>query len=196
MKPYFIFFVFTLILIGCSKKKPSLDEIIKESQPGQPKVSVNLPLLPGRNIELLKTKPYGDRILAYSIELGKRSADFDKRLDGILTLAAARSDWKDVIHLVTATENFQMAAQFNKMHLDSLLGIIHNPPDVFKASYEELLQAHRGLFRNYDTLDSCGQYEKLPDMVESIIRNELLINQALKNFEKVIRAERQKKLPG
>ena len=169
------------LLVGCKKKETETSE-----SPVQP-INFDLPLVHGRNLDSLNHQKYEERILAFSIELGYRSTDFNKRLGLIISAKKPDDDWKALVQSVIQRENYQMAEQANVQYLDSLSQAIAHPNQSHMESHEELIASYQRLINNYAILRNSNQFTSLSALLDSVLSNELAINQSLKNFETQIK---------
>jgi hypothetical protein len=185
-----IFLLF--LLAGCSKKK----EAAKESQAGDSKeapVSLDLPIIRGRNLDSLKSQKYENRLLAFSIELGYRSRDFNQRLSVMVAVTSGQEDWKKTVGKNIISENYKSAEAYNRRYLDSLKKMIASPPEEFRPSFRELTASYERLKNNYAILNDHEKFKTMAAILDTVLGNELAINRTLKNFE--TKMEINKKLP-
>jgi len=177
-----LFCVWLLFSIAsCKKKDVVVDETAVQT------INFDLPLVRGRNLDSLKVQKYDERILAFSIELGYRSTDFNKRLGLIISAKTPNDDWKILVKSIIRRENYQTAERTNRQYLDSLSLMIVRPPTRYVKSHEELTRAFRRLISNYEILKEPDQFKNLPALLDSVLSNELTINESLKNFEQQIK---------
>lgn len=159
------FWFFGWILIGlcfasCAKKEPPV-------------------ILQGRNLDSLRVRPFADRLLAFSIELGRRSRDFDDRFDRIMDRLQNADDWQNRLLLEIQKPEFAVVEKHNLAYLDSLMMLLEGVPD----SLRELMRVQKtGLeaFRdNYEQLHQCALMPAMHGIYDRKYRNDLIIQAAM-----------------
>jgi len=170
-----------LSLVACKKKVTTSNETLIKP------IEFDLPLIHGRNLDSLELQKYDDRILAFSIELGYRSSDFNKRLGLIISARTLDTDWKELIESVIKRENYQMSERNNLQYLDSLAQMIVHPSHIYMQSHHALIESHRRLVDNYVILKNYDQFKSLSAILDTVLANELAINQSLEDFEAQIK---------
>ena len=181
-----------LQVISCSKKKTEAEEV---QQPESATVITNeFPITPGRNLDSLKRQDYMERILAFSIELGHRSNDFNRRF-AMMLRAGSGGDWRGAIKKTLESENYRSAEIYNKAYLDSLNQLISKPAAAYKEHYQSLAASYDRLKNNYALIKNYPTFKSMPAILDTVLSNEFVIKGSLKNFEEYIRAHTNKKLP-
>ncbi len=177
--------VFLLILLcaGCSKKKQDSQASDTSTVP-ELKINYDLPVIRGRSLDSLKSQKYVDRILAFSIELGFRSRDFNQRLGLMLAGTSGREHWNEEVAKNIASENYIRAESYNKTYLDSLRKLLTAPPDEFRQSFLELTASYERLKNNYAVLRDHEKFKTMTAILDTVLTNEFAINRTLKDFER------------
>ena len=146
-----------------------------------------LTILRGRRLDSLASLAYEDRLLAYALELGLRSRDFNQRLGLIISASSDDIEWTELVTQVTGMENYKQAEEYNLRYLDSLAALCHSPTAPLTNSFGELRKAHHGLIDNYATLRNLEEYSEFLDLLSVVLANEQTINQALLEAERTLR---------
>lgn len=192
LKFIFLFGFIMIIGVSCSKKKTESEEA---RQPGQEiEITNEFPVMPGRNLDSLRDQNYPDRILAFSIELGHRSNDFNLRF-AMMLRAGANADWKAAIKKVLESENYKSAEKYNMNYLDSLHALILKPSSEYQEHFSALTNSYNRLRNNYTLIKNYSGFSNTPAILDSVLSNELVIKGSLRNFEEFMRTVINKKLP-
>ncbi|MBL7994104.1 hypothetical protein JNM05_01920 [bacterium] len=195
IKNFKLIFLFGFLIFftdSCSKKKTESEDT---NQTEQATVIINeFPILAGRNLDSLKNGKYADRILAFSIELGHRSNDFNLRF-AMMLRAGANADWKAAIKKVIESENYKSAEKFNLDYLDSLHALIVKPTSEYQEHFTALTNSYNRLRSNYSLIKNYSGFRNTPAILDSVLSNELVIKRSLRNFEEFMRTVINKKLP-
>jgi hypothetical protein len=133
----------------------------------------------GRNIDSLMTRPYQDRLLAFSIELGVRSKDFDERFDRIIEQASAKAEWKGIILAEINKPVYLTVETHNVKYLDSLFFIIQSPPEDLKSVFELQSKALDCFKDNYHILKTCESSFGLGNILDKKLRNDMNMNASM-----------------
>lgn len=188
-----IFYVLLLLqVISCSKKKTDTEEIA-QTEPETPMTN-EFPIVSGRNLDSLKSQDYTERILAFSIELGHRSNDFNRRF-AMMLRAGAGGDWRAAVKKVLELENYKAAERYNTDYLDSLNQLISKPAVAYKEHYVSLLNSYDRLKNNYSLIKNYAIFKNMPAILDTVLSNEFVIKGSLKSFEEYMRTVSNKKLP-
>ncbi len=151
----------SLILVpACSRQSPS--HIIK-----------------GRNIDSLRTRPYPDRLLAFSIELGNRSKDFDERFDVIYNKIQNQTAWQEIVLFEINRREYMTVEKHNLAYLDSLFSLLQSPPSEMKQLYDvqhESFSAFRG---NYQILQQSEMEKSIENLIDKKYLNDIIIKTGL-----------------
>lgn len=185
MKKTAMWLLAILVFAGCSKKK-AVPEGADDA---------SLPLIIGRNIDSLSRLSYEPRILAFSIELGHRNVDFDKRLGLMIGEMTPDRSWRDVVEKHITSPNYHAAESYNRLYLDSLALLLHDPPAHYAASQEALKQALLRLIANYDVLRRYDGFPSMSAILDTILNHERAINQTITDFKNQIEAVRRSPPP-
>lgn len=169
------------LLLGACQKRKNAEQRVEA-------VAVDLPLVAGRHIDSLRPMAYEARILAFSIELGHRSSDFNKRLGLIIGLMSADRPWREVVEQQVTAPNYRQAESYNRSYLDSLAGLLHDPPAALAGSRDELAGALQRLHANYEALRQYDRFSSMSVLLDSVLVNEQIINRSLSRFKTVIEA--------
>lgn len=181
-----------LIFPSCSKKKTETDETASK-EPITP-ISHEFPIMPGRSLDSLSKQDYMERILAFSIELGHRSNDFNRRF-AMMLRAGSGGNWRGTIKDVLQSENYMKAETFNIAYLDSLNRLIGRPAADYKEHYASLLASYGRLKNNYALLKNYPTFKSMPAILDTVLSNEFVIKGSLKSFEEYMQTISNKKLP-
>lgn len=189
----FILCVFLVInAVSCAKKKTESEET---TQPETETVVKNeFPIMAGRSLDSLKTQKYSDRVLAFSIELGHRSNDFNRRFAMILR-AGSGGDWQKAIRSSIELENYKAAEKYNMDYLDSLRRLIIKPPAEFNEHLTALTNSYDRLCSNYALIRNFASFKNMPAILDTVLSNEFVIKGSLRSFEEYMRTVTNKKLP-
>lgn len=133
----------------------------------------------GRNIDSLKTAPFKGKLLAFSIELGVRSRDFDNRFERLAEKAGSREDWCEVLQFEINTPAFSLIEKHNTAYMDSLYGLISSPPDDLKDVCDLQNRALLCFKSNYALLRDCGTYASMGKIFDLKLRNDRIMNAAM-----------------
>ncbi len=166
-------FVFLLIFAACGKRH----------DPVSVQPSLDIPLLPERNLDSLRQEEYPARLLAFAIELGKRNLDLDHRIGMILTLAGETNDWKAAVSAVTERQNYKDAEKSYREYLVRFESVVGESPDLWSEAATQLRTSRERLFDNYDNLNQFDRYPKLAALLDTLIANDVFINSSLRGFE-------------
>lgn len=178
MKKTVMLLLAILILAGCSKKRNVSDAA----------TDAGLPLIIGRNIDSLSRLSYEPRILAFSIELGHRNVDFDKRLALMIGEMTPDHSWRDVVEKHVTSPNYRTAESYNRRYLDSLALLLHDPPAHYAASQEALKQALARLIANYEVLRRYDGFPSMSAILDTVLIHERAINRTITDFKNHIEA--------
>jgi hypothetical protein len=181
-----------LILSSCSKKKTENDETAPSEHVAP--ISHEFPIMPGRSLDSLGKQDYTERILAFSIELGHRSNDFNRRFAMMLRTGAG-GNWRGIIKDVLQSENYRKAEAFNLAYLDSLNQMIVKPAAAYKEHYHSLTASYDRLKNNYALIKNYPTFKSMPAILDTVLSNEFVIKGSLKSFEEFMRTHTNKKLP-
>lgn len=188
-----LFVVFLMVIgVSCSKKKTEPEATMQPER--QTVITNEFPILPGRNLDSLKHQRYEDRILAFSIELGHRSNDFNLRF-AMMLRAGTNTDWKAAIKRVIESENYKSAEKYNMDYLDSLHTLILKPSSEYQEHLTALTNSFDRLRSNYSLIKNYSGFRNTPAILDSVLSNELVIKGSLRNFEEFMRTVINKKLP-
>ncbi len=182
---------FLAVLTSCSKKKAETEEAAQETAAP---ITHEFPIMPGRSLDSLSKQDYMERILAFSIELGHRSNDFNRRF-AMMLRAGSGGNWRGTIKEVLQSENYRMAEAFNLAYLDSLNQMIAKPAAGYKDHYISLIRSYDRLKNNYALIKDYGSFKSMPAMLDTVLSNEFVIKGSLKSFEEFMRTVSNKKLP-
>lgn len=182
MHKYILILLF--FLVACSKKKPQTETDAKP-------IELDLPLLHERNLDSVKLLPYEDRLLAFSIDLGQRSTDFNRRLGLTISLNTPDKNWADVVKTVWERDNYNKAQSANLDYLQRFRSVIGLPEQSFRPYYDDLIQSHDRLINNYQLISDYRQFATMSAMLDSVLTNELAINASLRKFENFIREKKK-----
>ena len=169
--------------LGACKKKPSTDSLASSLS----SYNFILKIQPGRSIDSLRERAYEDRLLAYALELGTRSRDFNRRLGLIISAVGQETEWHKIVEQVIAMENYREAAAYNQSYLDSLGVLCANPAAGYELIYTHLVGAHESLTANYTLLQDHSSSESFSLLLTRVLSNEQAINSALKEVERQLR---------
>lgn len=183
--PLFVFLV--LLIASCGKKKTDASQLGQDSASTavQP-INYDIPIEAGRPVTLVKALPFREQLLAFSIELGNRSKDFNQRLGLILFAKRSGEPWREAVRNNIARENYRNAEMYHTAYLDSLRGVIRPTDAALKSSYNELLIAHKRWRNNYQILHDHEKFESMIAVLDTVLSNEMAINKALKDFKNTI----------
>jgi hypothetical protein len=187
-----MFYILLLIqVVSCGKKKTESEETQTEPEAA---ITNEFPIVPGRNLDSLKNQEYRDRILAFSIELGHRSNDFNRRF-AMMLRASSGGDWRTAIKNVLESENYKAAENYNIAYLDSLSQLISKPVAVYKEHQVSLAGSYDRLKNNYALIRNYPSFKNMPAILDTVLSDEFVIKGSLKNFEEFMRTISNKKLP-
>ncbi|MBX7152250.1 hypothetical protein K1X84_11450 [bacterium] len=182
----YILLILFFIFLSCSKKQPDIETDVKP-------LELDLPLLHERNLDSVKLLSYEDRLLAFSIDLGQRSTDFNRRLG--LTISANTPDksWINVIETVWERDNYTKAKSANLNYLQNFRSVIDSPEKKFRPYYDDLIQSHNRLINNYEIISKYREFANMSAILDSVLTNELAINASLRQFENFMREKKKLK---
>lgn len=186
----FRFSLFTfliLLLCSCGKKKTNESDLNPDSSATavQP-INYDIPIDAGRPVDVVKALPFKEQLLAFSIELGNRSKDFNQRLGLILFAKRSGEPWRDAVRNNIARENYKNAELYHVAYLDSLRRVIRPTDQTLQTSYKELLAAHGRWINNYQILRDHEKFESMIAVLDTVLSNEMTINKALRDFKNTI----------
>lgn len=184
MYKYILFLVFGFL--ACSKNKPETETKIKP-------IELDLPFLYERNLDSIKLLPYEDQLLAFSIDLGQRSTDFNRRLGLTVSLNTPDKNWSEVMKTVWERDNYGNAKSANLAYLNRFRSMLDSPPNDFRVYYDGLTRSHDRLINNYAIVSSYNQFAGMSAILDSVLSNELAINASLRQFENFIREKKKLK---
>lgn len=188
-----IFYALLLLqLISCSKKKTETED--RRQTDTEMTITHEFPIVPGRNLDSLKRQDYTERILAFSIELGHRSNDFNRRF-AMMLRAGAGGDWRGAIKKALESDNYKAAERYHTAYLDSLVQLISEPAGPYKEQYHSLTACYARFRNNYALIQNYSAFQGMPAVLDSVLSNELAIKNSLMSFEKHMRTVTNKKLP-
>jgi hypothetical protein len=173
-----VLFGAVLLFAACGQKKIESAALDAPVQP----IQHDQPLIEGRNLDSLAAMPYEPRLLAFSIELGHRSADFNKRLGLMIASITPDATWKEVVEFRTSAENYRSARRHNIGYLDSLEALVANPPARFKSYQTGLSASFERLKANYNVLDRYDRFPTMSAILDTVLANEIFINRSLNEF--------------
>jgi hypothetical protein len=180
-----------IVLSSCSKKKTESKETTQEPAAS---ITHEFPIMSGRSLDSLSKQDYTERILAFSIELGHRSNDFNRRF-AMMLRAGSGGNWRGTIKEVLQSENYRAAEAFNVAYLDSLNQMIAKPTAAYKEHYLSLVNSYSRLKNNYALIKDYGTFKSMPAILDTVLSNEFVIKGSLKSFEEYMRTVTNKKLP-
>ena len=190
---WLMFAGFILInLVSCSKKKTASDVSVQSEQ--ETAITNEFPLIAGRSLDSLKHQKYTERILAFSIELGHRSNDFNTRL-AMMLRAGAGGNWREAIQKALETDNYKAAEKHNIDYLDSLRQLILHPDSDYREHFTALTGSYERLQNNYSLIRNYASFKNIPAILDTVLSNEIVIKGSLKSFEEFMRTIGNKKLP-
>ncbi len=175
-KQFFYLIICIMLLAGLSCSRTSEPQYLK-----------------GRNIDSLKTAPFKGRLLAFSIEIGIRSRDFDDRFDRLVEKAGGRQDWCEVIQFEINRPAFALVENHNTAYMDSLFGLISSPPDDLKDICDLQTRALLCFKSNYALLRDCGTYSSLGKICDLKLKNDRIMNVSMMRVAGVFDTNRVKK---
>lgn len=187
-----LYILLFILAISCSKKKTDTEETA-QTEPEAP-ITNEFPIVSGRNLDSLKHQDYKERILAFSIELGHRSNDFNRRF-AMMLRSGAGGDWRAAVKKVLESENYKAAETYNTGYLDSLNQLISKPAVAYKEHYVSLLNSYDRLKNNYSLIKNYAIFKSMPAILDTVLSNEFVIKGSLKSFEEYMRTVNNKKLP-
>lgn len=183
---YVYYIALSLLIIltaSCAKKKIEVEPVDNSD-------TEILTVLTGRNLDSLKNKSYRDKILAFSIELGQRSKDFNQRLGQIIFLKNSVGSWQKAFDQTLKDSLFSAAEKINLGYLDSLQALITQPSEEFQTSHIDLSVAYDRLKINYRIIHDYRNFKNMSTILDSVLSNELTINKSLKDFKNTVEKTR------
>lgn len=177
-----------LLPSGCGKSKKADRKLSYTIGEGVEKIRLDLerPLLANRSLDSLKTLDYQTRLVAFSVDMGKRSGDLNDRLRVMTTLSFQEDNWIEYLQKAAQNENFLEARKKYLDYLAAFHRLVAPPESGFKAHFEFVELAYQTYIENFSLLDNPDQFKDVTSFFDAVILNERKIAQHLRSFEALL----------
>lgn len=177
-----------LLSSGCGKTKKTDQKLSYTIGEAVEKIRLELekPILSDRSLDSLKRLDYRTRLVAFSVDMGKRSSDLNDRMRVLTTLSFQEDDWVAYLRKAAQNENFIDARKQYQDYLARFHQLVAPPESGYQAQFEFVNLAYETYLENYAFLDHPEQFSDVTSFFDAVILNEKKIGQHLRSFEALL----------